>query len=59
MIRWLKGAQEGTIIVGGNRKGDQPNQFNCPVDLSFDRQENLYVVDYGNHRIEKFDVNSM
>jgi hypothetical protein len=56
VIRWLKGAEEGTIVVGGNEKGEQPNQFNGPVDLSFDRQNNLYVVDLRNHRVQKFDV---
>ncbi len=58
MISWLKGAREGTIVVGGNGEGKQPNQFNYPIDLSFDRQKNLYVVDSFNHRVEKFDVNS-
>ncbi len=55
-MRWLKGAKEGTIVVGGNGKGEQVNQFNGPVDLSFDRENNLYVVDWNNHRVEKFDV---
>ena len=43
MMRWLKGAKEGSVIVGGNGRGDEPNQFNYPVDLAFDLENNLYV----------------
>ncbi len=53
---WLKGATEGSIVIGGNSGGVQANQFNGPIDLSFDRQNNLYVADYNNHRIQKFDI---
>jgi tripartite motif-containing protein 2/3/tripartite motif-containing protein 71 len=53
---WCKEAKEGTIIVGGNGKGKQANQLNGPIDLSFDRQGNLYIVDCWNHRIQKFEI---
>jgi sugar lactone lactonase YvrE len=56
VMRWCKGGKEGTIVVGGNRKGQQSNQLNGPRGLSFDRQGNLYVADYGNHRIQKFEI---
>jgi len=32
-----------------------PNKFNRPTELALDAQGNLYVVDGGNHRIQKFD----
>jgi sugar lactone lactonase YvrE len=54
---WPEGSEEGFIIVGGNGKGQMPNQFNCPIGLSFDRQGNLYVVDSNNGRIQRFDFN--
>jgi DNA-binding beta-propeller fold protein YncE len=57
-MRWLKGAQNETIVVGGNGKGNQPNQLYYPYDLSFDQQNNLYVVDMENHRVQRFNVNS-
>jgi sugar lactone lactonase YvrE len=57
VMRWLKGAEEGTIIVGGNGRGEQSNQLLYPADLSFDQQNNLYVLDHGNHRVQKFDIN--
>ncbi|CAF0943510.1 unnamed protein product, partial [Rotaria sordida] len=30
-MRWHKGAKQGTVIVGGNGKGEEANQFNDPV----------------------------
>jgi sugar lactone lactonase YvrE len=56
VMRWCKEAKEGTIVVGRNRTGKQSNQFSCPNGLSFDRQNNLYVVERNNHRIQKFDI---
>ncbi|CAF1004782.1 unnamed protein product [Adineta steineri] len=51
VIRWCEGDKEGEIVVGGNGKG---NQLNIPTGLSFDNEENLYVVDGNNHRIQKY-----
>ncbi|CAF3880654.1 unnamed protein product, partial [Rotaria sp. Silwood1] len=58
IMRWPKGATQGSVIVGGNGKGEQSDQLNWPIGLSFDRQGNLYVVDWGNHRLEKFNIDS-
>jgi sugar lactone lactonase YvrE len=55
-MRWCTGASEGTIVVGGNKKGQQSNQLYDPNGLSFDREGNLYVVDGWNDRIQKFEV---
>ena len=52
----MKGATQGNIIVGGNGRGEKSNQLNWPVGLSFDRHGNLYVVDYRNHRVQKFNI---
>ncbi|CAF1485971.1 unnamed protein product [Adineta steineri] len=53
IMRWCEGKEEGEIVVGGNGEGDQLNR---PMGLSFDNETNLYVADYENHRIEKFEV---
>jgi hypothetical protein len=53
---WPKRAKQGNIVVGGNGQGEQANQLNGPTDLSFDRQGNLYVVDYSNHRVQRFNI---
>jgi DNA-binding beta-propeller fold protein YncE len=55
-MRWVKGATQGSVIVGGNGGGGQSNQLNGPAGLSFDRHGNLYVVDEGNHRVQKFNI---
>ena len=55
--RWKKGSNEGTIVVGGNGKGEKCNQLNSPRGLSFDEHGNLYVIDHGNDRIQKFEIN--
>ncbi len=55
VMRWREGEKEGTIVLGGNT-GKKSNQLNCPSGLSFDRQGNLYVADYTNNRIQKFEI---
>ncbi|CAF4404567.1 unnamed protein product, partial [Rotaria sp. Silwood2] len=56
VMRWPKGAKQGTIVVGGNGEGEGANQFNGVFCLSFDRHGNLYVTDWGNHRVQRFDI---
>jgi sugar lactone lactonase YvrE len=52
-----KGVKEGTIVIGQNEnEQQQPNELDAHVSLSLDRQGNLYVVDRGNHRIQKFEI---
>jgi hypothetical protein len=54
----VKGATQGSVIVGGNGEGGQSNQLHWPVGLSFDRHGNLYVADQGNHRAQKYNIDS-
>ena len=49
----IKWKQNRITIVGENGQG---NQFNQLRDLSFDQERNLYVVDCGNDRIQKFGI---
>lgn len=49
IVRWPKGASEGSIVVGGD-------QLDHPCDLSFDRENNLYVLDYNHQRVQKFSI---
>jgi sugar lactone lactonase YvrE len=56
IIRWLQGATQGTVVVGGNDQGDQTNQLKHPTGLTFDRHGNLHVVDAGNYRVQRFEV---
>ncbi|CAF1533098.1 unnamed protein product [Adineta ricciae] len=36
-MRWPKGATQGSVIAGGNGLGEQSNQLNYTLGLSFDR----------------------
>ncbi|CAF1437822.1 unnamed protein product [Adineta ricciae] len=58
IMRWREGDKNGEIIVGINYgQTECLNQLHSPTDISFDVQGNLYVADYGNHRIQRFDLN--
>jgi sugar lactone lactonase YvrE len=56
--RWKIGDMNGSVVGGGNRKGEKTNQFSSPCDLSFDRQNNLYVLDFYNCRVQKFNIDT-
>ncbi|CAF1172565.1 unnamed protein product [Adineta steineri] len=56
LIRWYERKEEGGIVVGGNGHGNQSDQLNCPMGLSFDAEGNLYVTDSWNHRVERFEI---
>ena len=56
IMHWLNDAKKGSVLVGGNGSRTQANQFNAPYDLSFTRRNTLYIIDYGNQREQKFDI---
>ncbi|CAF1689582.1 unnamed protein product, partial [Adineta ricciae] len=57
IMRWLKGATSGTLVVGGRGGGTASDQLFYPSDLIFDTYGNLYVADTFNHRVQKFLIN--
>ncbi|CAF1164084.1 unnamed protein product [Adineta steineri] len=56
--RWKEGDERGTIIAGGNGKGDRLNQLNCPSFIFVDKDDSLYVSDFFNHRVMKWRKNA-
>jgi hypothetical protein len=50
---WVK--SWGTRGTGGPHGTDNPGQFNVPHNIGIDRQNNVYVADRGNRRIQVFD----
>jgi hypothetical protein len=46
-------SREGKFISFFGYYGNKKCQFNNPLDLAFNREENLYVTDTYNHRVQK------
>ena len=58
VLRWFKGATQGEVVIGGNGPGAATHQLDAPIGLASDRQGNLYVTDYGNDRVQKFQIDT-
>jgi DNA-binding beta-propeller fold protein YncE len=54
--RVAKYSKDGDWIKDWGTRGLEPGQFNTPHSIQIDRQENLYVADRGNARIQVFDT---
>ena len=53
--RWQLGDKgEGTVVAGGNGKGNQLNQLNSPHGLFVDKDGQIYVADRMNNRIMRW-----
>ena len=46
---------ENFVMIAGGSLGMGANQLNWPRGLAFDNQENLYIADEGNERIQKWE----
>ena len=58
--KWAPGALSGiTTVAGGNGGGSNANQFSGARGIAFDATGNMYIVDSGNNRIQKFPANSI
>jgi len=60
IMKWTEDYSTGGICVVGctNTFGTAPDQLMNPRYLTFDQYGNLYVTDQGNHRIQKFMMNT-
>ncbi|CAF1435368.1 unnamed protein product [Adineta ricciae] len=52
--RWKIGEKEGTLIAGGNGKGNNLNQLNATFFIHIDKSNSLYVSDKQNNRVMKW-----
>ena len=41
--------------IGHRNAGNDDGQFNGPTDIAIDSSNNIYVMDAGNSRVQKFD----
>ena len=53
--RYTIGDKNGIVVAGGNRRGNQLNQLNCPTDLFVNEEQAVYVSDRYNHRVMKWN----
>lgn len=52
ILRWNS---TGTTVAGTSESpGNSSNQLDTPLDVIFDYENNLYVADYLNHRVQKY-----
>ena len=54
--RVAKISKEGDWIKSWGTKGSGPGQFNLPHSIAIDLEDNIYVGDRSNHRIQVFDT---
>ena len=54
MVKWLKNAKEGTVVAGGNDRGDQLAQFSGSQKVIVDQHGQIYVRDSLNHRVMRW-----
>ncbi|CAF1220791.1 unnamed protein product [Adineta steineri] len=50
---------EWIVVAGGKSKGSSANQLKEPHGIFVDQHETIYIADYGNHRIQKWQKNSI
>lgn len=44
-----------TLVAGSTgTSGNSATFLSSPYDVTFDKYQNMYVADYGNHRIQQF-----
>ena len=54
--RVAKVDKDGNWLMSWGEPGDQPGQFNVPHSIAIDAQNNVYVADRGNRRIQVFNT---
>ena len=54
--RIAKADKDGNWLASWGEPGSQPGQFTTPHSIAVDAQNNIYVADRGNRRIQLFDT---
>ena len=54
--RVVKIDANGKFVKSWGTRGSEPGQFNLPLSIAIDAQDNIYVADRGNKRIQVFDT---
>ena len=55
IVEWKRGATSGTVLAGGNGRGNRPDQLNQPTDVIFDKEtDSLIICDLRNIRVTRW-----
>ncbi|CAF4154374.1 unnamed protein product [Adineta steineri] len=54
VMKWKKGAKEGSIVAGGNGIGNGLNQLVNPIGVIVDQLGQIYVADAANGRVVRW-----
>ncbi|CAF3290066.1 unnamed protein product [Rotaria sp. Silwood2] len=52
--RYRKGESQGTVVAGGNGRGNGANQLNWPQYIFVDRDRSIYVTEWYSNRVTKW-----
>ncbi|CAF3376286.1 unnamed protein product [Rotaria sp. Silwood2] len=52
--RYRRGESQGTVVAGGNGRGNRLDQLSDPQYIYVDRDYSVYVSDWGNDRVVKW-----
>ena len=52
--RYGRGESEGTVVAGGNGRGNRLDQLSYPQYVFVDRDHSVYVSEWGNDRVMKW-----
>ncbi|CAF1374024.1 unnamed protein product [Rotaria sp. Silwood1] len=52
--RYRRGESQGTVVAGGNGRGNRLDQLSSPSYIFIDRDHSMYVSDWDNHRVMKW-----
>ncbi|CAF0796619.1 unnamed protein product [Adineta steineri] len=55
--KFNKWKQKSRTVAGGNGKGQKLNQLDGPVGIFIDKNKNIFIADYYNHRIIEWSYN--
>lgn len=55
IVKWKYGAHIGQVVAGGNGRGNEMNQLNCPIDVIADyKTDSLIICDEDNKRVVRW-----
>ncbi|CAF1385499.1 unnamed protein product [Adineta steineri] len=57
-LKFNKWKPNAFTVAGGNGKGQQLDQLDCPVGVFIDENKNIFIADFYNHRIIEWKYNA-